>query len=236
MTKDHDKSEAAPSDRRAWRPMRPYRGRRRFDIVDPIVEPLWSGARVIGHTHVNADGEVDVALIEDLGADVAPELPDLASTFGRSVMAVSSVIDLVLTSEVSLRGIGAAAITDVTSNGTGMLLRNNVEMDVRAPVPDKSEHAPEPVTGLVAVDLLEIDGTSLLDVPLLERKRLLESVIDQNDLIRVSIHARPPFDSWVVTWKSLGLRGAMLKAANSHYRLGGDSIEWRTIESVSRRG
>lgn len=232
---DRNETESAPEDRRAWGPMRPYSGRRRFDIVDPIVEPLWSGARVIGHTCVNAEGEIDVAVIEDLGADVAPELPDVAAAFGRSVMAMSAIVDLVITTEVGLDGIGAAAIPEVSANATSMLIRNTADFDVRPPVVAEGDDAPDPVTGFVAVDLLELDGTSLLDVPLLERKRLLESVIAQSDLIRVSIHARPPHEPWVATWKSLGLRGAMLKAANSRYRPGGDTIEWRIVESVNRR-
>ena len=236
MAVNRDETDAAPDDRRAWRSMRPYRGRRRFDIVDPVVEPLWSGARVIGHTHVGSGGDVAVALIEDLGADVAPELPEVAAAFGQSVMAVNAIVDAVITTEVSLKGIGAAAIPDVTTTSMGMLLRNKADIDVRHPITDVESEALDRVTGIVALDLLEVDGTSLLDVPLLERKRLLESVIEQSDLIRVSIHARLPFEPWVATWKSLGLRGAMLKAANSRYRPGADSIEWRPVESVARRG
>ena len=235
MAETMSETEAAPDDRREWRPMRPYSGRRRFDIVDPIVEPLWSGARVIGHTRVGDDGEVSAELIEDLGADVGTELPELAAEFGRCVMAMDAIVDAVLTAEVSLNGIGAAAIPEVTSGSKGMLLRNKADIDIRPPEPDEDEEAAEPVVGIVAVDLLAVDRTSLLDVPLLERKRLLESVIAQSELVRVSIHARPPYEPWVATWKSVGLRGAMLKAANSRYSPGGDSIEWRAVETLNRR-
>ena len=40
----------------------------------------------------------------------------------------------------------------------------------------------------VATDLLWLDGESLLDVPLLERRRLLEGVLDQSYLVRRSRH------------------------------------------------
>ena len=45
----------------------------------------------------------------------------------------------------------------------------------------------------VVVDLLWLDGTSLLDVPLLERRRLLESVVVESDLVRRR-HVRPSAD------------------------------------------
>ncbi len=114
-------------------------------------------------------------------------------------------------------------------------MRNNADLDVVARArsdPDDAER--DPVDGFVAFDLLRIDGTSLLDVPLLERKRLLESIVDQSELVRVSAHVRPPIDTWIGTWKAMGLRGGILKAANSRYLPGEDSIEWRLVERVGR--
>jgi ATP-dependent DNA ligase len=113
------------------------------------------------------------------------------------------------------------------------LVRSRVDLDVRARGPDQGLAAEE--EGLVAVDLLRVDGVPLLEVPLLERKRLLESVVHPDDRILVSMHVRPPIETWVATWKSIGMRGGMLKAANSRYLPGDDSIEWRVIRDVSRR-
>jgi hypothetical protein len=215
--------------------MRPYRGRRTFDIVDPIVEPLWSGARVLAHVHVGASSDdAQVALIEILGADLAPELPSLRTALGRAVVAHDAVVDGVVTRQVGLNGIGAAAIPEVRASATGLLMRNDAQLDVVPRVPAGSDEDRDALDGFVAFDLLRIDGTSLLDVPLLERKRLLESVVDQDELVRVSAHVRPPIDTWIGTWKAMGLRGGILKAANSRYHPGTDSIEWRLVERVGR--
>ena len=216
--------------------MRPYRGRRRFDIKDPIAEPLWSGARVLAHVTSTPDAEppARVTLIEELGADVSPELPELTAAMARSLLVRDAIVDGVITRQVGLDGVGAAPIPEVRGSTTSLLMRNNVDLDV---VPRGSDGAPdsgELQDGFVAFDLLRIDGTSLLDVPLLERKRLLESVVAQDALLRVSAHVRPPIDTWVGTWKAMGLRGGILKAANSRYRPGDDTIEWRIVERVGR--
>lgn len=214
--------------------MRPYRGRRTFDVRDPIVEPLWSGVRVLAHVTSEVDGTspASVALIEEMGADVAPELPALAAAITASVMTIDAVIDGVISRQVGLDGVGAAPIPEMASR-PGMFMRNRADMDVvaRGAITELST-APD---GFIAFDLLRVDGTLLLDVPLLERKRLLESVINPGPLVRISPHVRPPIESWIATWKAMGLRGGILKAANSRYVPGQDSIEWRIVEQLGRR-
>jgi ATP-dependent DNA ligase len=211
--------------------MRPYGGRRSFDIVDPVLEPFWTGTRVIAdvRTPSTASQEPLVRLIEELGADVAPELPDLARAIGRSVMAIDAIVDGVVSRQVGLDGIGAAPITELSDRRA--LVRGRVDLDVHARGPGLDAAVEE---GFAAVDLLRLDGTSLLDVPLLERKRLLESVIRPDGRVIVSVHVRPPIETWVATWKAMGLRGGMLKASNSRYSPGEHSIEWRVVDRVSR--
>lgn len=234
---DHEPSPP-PEDPLQWAPMRAYDGRRSFAIKDPIVEPLWSGTRVLAHVMItpDADPPATVHLIEPLGADVAPELPELTRALGTGVLALDAIIDGVITRELTLDGVGAAAIPEIRSRPTEMFVRSSLDFDVqpRGMVEERAAEA-DPVDGFVAVDLLRLDGTSLLDVPLLERKRLLESVIDPGPLLRISEHVRPPADPWVATWKSMGLAGGIMKAANSRYHPSDDTIEWRLLKRLSRR-
>ena len=113
----------------------------------------------------------------------------------------------------------------------GALMSRDVGIEVRRPAAD-ADLTPE---AFVAVDLLRLDGQSLLDVPLLERKRLLESVLEQGPLVRVSVMCRPPIDGWVASWQGAGLRGAMMKSANGRYIPGDRTPEWRTITKVAAR-
>ncbi len=218
--------------------MRAYRGRRSFKVKDALVEPLWSGTRVLAHVTVDPDGEppATVALIEESGLELAGELPELARTIGAGVLALDAIVDGVITRQLTLDGVGAAAIPEIRSRPTEMFVRSRLDFDVQArgPIEEQAAEA-DPVDGFVAVDLLRLDGTVLLDIPLLERKRLLESIISPGPLLRTSGHVRPPHDPWVATWKSMGLRGGMLKAANSRYHPNDDTVEWQVVERLNKR-
>ena len=232
--------ESAPvlDDPLGWAPMRAYRGRRTFEISDPLLEPLWSGTRALAHLAVEPEKAppLTVALIEATGADVAPGLPLLTAALGDALMARDAIVDGVISRQVMLDGLGAAAIPEVHARATQMFARNGIDFDVKARnVTDQFDTEAERIDGFVAVDLLALDGIDLLDVPLLERKRLLESILAPGPLVRLSGHVRPPIDGWIATWKALGLRGGILKAANSRYHPNDDTIEWRIVERLGRR-
>jgi ATP-dependent DNA ligase len=212
--------------------MRPYVGRARPEIRDPIVEPLWSGLRVLAHVGPRAaDGtERTVGLFVDGTADVAAELPRIVAQVAAAVDAFEAVVDGIVTRQVGLGGVGAAPVAEVRASAPGILMRNAADIDV---VPRGVTSEAE-ADGFVAVDLLSVDGTDLLDVPLLERKRLLESVVREAERVRLSVVARPPIEPWIATWKALGLRGGLLKASNSQYEPGERSVEWRIVERVGR--
>jgi hypothetical protein len=87
---------------------------------------------------------------------------------------------------------------------------------------------------LVAVDLLWLDDEALLDVPLLERKRILESVLPESHLIRRGIHVRPPVDTWLGSWRTFGFSRLAYKGANSRYVPGEKNQHWALAE-IPRR-
>jgi bifunctional non-homologous end joining protein LigD len=228
----------APDDPRDWAPMRAYRGRRSLAVKDPVVEPLWSGTRVLAYVSVDPEAEppATVELITEDGLELAEELPLLASAIAGGVLALDAIVDGVITRQVALDGVGAAVVPEIHSRPTEMFVRSNLDFDVKARgITEQRAAEADPVDGFMAVDLLRVDGVVLLDVPLLERKRLLESVVAPGRLLRVSPYVRPPHDPWIATWKSMGLRGGLLKAANSRYHPNDDTIEWQVVERLNSR-
>ena len=175
-------------------------------------------------------GDRPIRLIAD-GVDLTAELTDVAASVRDAVDTFDAVVDGVVTRQVGLRGVGAASIVEVRSSATGMLMRNSADIDVR---PRGVEIEPEADEGFVAVDLLAIDGTDLLDVPLLERKRVLDSIVPPDQLIRAGPYVREPLGSWIDSWRAQGFRAMTFKSANSRYRPGETSAEW-TLADMPRR-
>ena len=229
-----DRAPAVPENPLDWRPQQPMPARRALEIRDPIVEPLWSGTRVIAHLDHGWEAGVGpasgVRMIDSFGVDLAAEAPELAEAFRSAVRAEDAIFDGILTDQATRSGAGAAIVTEARVSMMRMLTTQDTGVEVAR----RDEHA-DPREAFVAFDLLRLDGESLLDLPLLERKRLLESVLDQSELVRVSVHARPPVEGWVASWKAAGLKGAMLKGANSRYVPGGLCVAWRAVTRVAGR-
>ena len=193
-------------------------------IVDPIIEPFWSGTRILVGFRAGAGGRpADLSLFDALGDEVEVEEPDIESALRESIAADDAIVDGILTDQALRGGSGAAPILE---SNRKLIWSKGIDAVRRDPYPN-------PVVAFVGVDLLRVDGQSLLDVPLLERKRLLESVLIPGERVRLSAFVRPPLDPWLFSWKASGFRGVMLKSSNSRYEQGG-SIQWRKVTEIGR--
>jgi bifunctional non-homologous end joining protein LigD len=94
----------------------------------------------------------------------------------------------------------------------------------------------KPRTIFAAFDLLEVDGTSLLQVPLLERKRHLESVLKPSPNVRLTAFRSRDLRAWRETLLEQGFRRAVLKQWNSPYSPGSTPDTWLVIEKIREAG
>jgi hypothetical protein len=223
------------ADPREWRPQT-VKSSRYAEVVDPILEPLWSGVRVLVHftesEHEDEWGQVVV--VDEYGDDATFDAPQAVDQLRRAIRARSAVIDGIMTREATAGGENVAVGLFPTINPLRKFFLGGsaAESDVKyAPRGPRKEGPP----AFVAVDLLSIDGQNLFDVALLERKRLLESLIEESELVRVSPWVRPPVRTWFNTWRSAGLRGLIMKGSNSRYRPGEETSEWALVERMPRR-
>jgi ATP-dependent DNA ligase len=199
-------------------------------IDDAIVEPAWPGVRVIA-----AVSSGRATLWEE--GEPIDELPDVADALARATGAAAdaAIFEGYLTKQVLSKSVGVGPFPDEypTAKGqiTTMLIgeRRSRAAEVaklrEAELADRRFDEDEAIN-LVIVDLLWLEGEWLFDVPLLERKRVLESIVDPGELVRCGPFVRPPIDSWIASWRAQGFRGMTFKAANSRYRPGKDSEEW----------
>ena len=84
-----------------------------------------------------------------------------------------------------------------------------------------------------AFDLLEVDGESLLNVPLLERRRHLEAVLAPSVNVRLTPYVSRGLRSWRDTLATQGFRRVVLKNWNSTYSPGKENKDWLVVEKLN---
>ncbi len=223
-----------------WRPQRPGR-RGPGDIVDALVEPEWGGARVVAALTIN-----EAAIYRDGRQVAVPEemLQALLDGFG----AMDAIVEGHLTTAALRTGEGAFPVPSKIERPPILvprLFRPSVKDDSYVLGRDHEAGAAkdEPVTidalargephVFVATDLLWLDGQPLGDVPLLERKRLLEAILTESYLARVTTFVRSSAIMTLVSWGTLGFSEISYRASNSRYLAGEANPDWAIAKAPS---
>jgi ATP-dependent DNA ligase len=217
----------------AWQPQRPGK-RSAKDIVDAIVEPDWGGMRVVASLTTD-----EAALFRNGGEVASPE--ELLQALLDGFRAVDAVVEGHLTTSALRSGEGMFPPSQKVERPPILVpraIRKDVKDDpyVHAREYEAAAARLEPLVlealergerhAFVATDLLWVDGQPLLEVPLLERRRILDGVIDESYLVRNSPFVRPSAVLTLVTWGSLGFRELSYRAANSRYLAGSENEDW----------
>lgn len=239
------------ADAEAWRPagFGPGRGR---DIADPIVEPVWEGRRVLVHLT-----GAELRIVDAQGATVAggaapsaseglepaagreTELEAIVGALRTAIRASEAILDGVLTLQAtqSDEGVFPGEVEVPTAGELAAQLffgrrqgrANHAAGRARGRAPGRTPGSAGDRLAFVAIDLLAVDGEPLLDIPLLERKRLLESVLVEGPLVRRTAYVRLPVEPWLGSWRALGFRALAYKAANSRYEPGRPNPGWAHV-------
>lgn len=209
-----------------------------ISIEDPLVEPAWLGPRVIA-----AVGEGRATLWWE--GEAFDERPEVTAALARATspsVDEGAIFEGYLAKRLAPEGvgteIGVSAVTP-TNAITKMFIGGRRDRAAEFEERRAAERAaltfePDDVVTIVVVDLLWLDGQWLLDVPLLERKRVLESIVPAEQLVRPSPYVREPLGSWIGSWRAQGFRAMSFKAANSRYRPGETAKDW-TLADLPRR-
>lgn len=187
--------------------------------VEWLFEPAWRGERLMARVH---DGVV--SLTDGLGNPAGPEFADAEEVLASAIDADEALVDGVWTSMPFLGENSAARhLADA-------IAEEGLEDELPDPIENEQRRA------FVAIDLVELDGQSLHEVPYLERRRLLTSVVAEDVRVRVSPAVRNPVASWLHAWRANGFTHYVAKHVNSRYHPGEIAEDWLEVSTAERRG
>jgi len=211
----------------SWRQERP--GRRSIrDLGDAIVEPEWGGVCVA------ACLTTDTASLWRGGIEV-PVPDELPAALVDAFRAVDAVVEGHLTTVPLQSSEGALPAPPSVERAPLLVprgLRKGVKDDPTVAARDHELRVAAAEAGVrdalergerhafVATDLLWLDGQSLVDVPLLERKRHLETILEPSHLVRVTPFVQPSASLTLVTWGTLGFSELTYRTTNGRYMAG----------------
>jgi bifunctional non-homologous end joining protein LigD len=179
--------------------------------VEWLFEPLWPGTRMLARV-----GAGRVQLTDELGEPIADagDTADAPQIVAGAILAREALVDGVWTAQPFV-GDGSPArawAETIAVEGLAGQLPDPLETERRR--------------AFVAVDLVEIDGEPLHDVPFQERRRVLESVVDEGIQVRLSPVVKHPLAGWMVCWRANGFTHYVAKHMNSRYRPGERTEDW----------
>jgi len=82
----------------------------------------------------------------------------------------------------------------------------------------------------VVFDILHKDGKDLIDLPLMERKKILRETVKESKEVLISVYVLENGIKFFEEVKKLGLEGVVAKRINSTYQIGKRSKDWLKIK------
>ena len=180
-----------------------------FDSDQHLFEPSWGGMRaLVSIGPADQAGGGAVRIVDAEGVERTATLPELAGTAVR-VTARSAILD------------GELVVVDSDGRADAAALQRRLDGGSGRPV------------AFLAFDLLHLDGSSLLGLPLVKRRELLRRTLRPGDEVvavpAIATEGRALFDAIV----DQGLAGMMARQRQGPYLPGIRSRLWRFIPAVA---
>ena len=183
-------------------------------------EPYWVGDRLVATLD---DGAVRLTNLR--GDPVDDFYRELAELLPSSIDADRVVLDGIWTVQPFL--------------GPGSMAERWSEA-IAGQVGELPEEGPDPAEletrrAYVVIDVVELEGEFLGDLPYQERRRLLNGLVSEGVRLRVTPSVKLPLGSWFHAWRENGFTKAVAKHVNSRYEPGTTSQDWIVVNIEPER-
>ena len=196
-------------------PMLATDGGKAFDDPSWLFEIKWDGVRAVATVvRPGTGGDGATTLISRNNNDISPAYPELAPLWER-VLARNAVLD------------GEIVALDAEGKPSFQLLQHRMHSRDATIVARAAKRTP---VQYVVFDVLAADGETLCDRPLVERQALLRELLVPGGPFVLSTGI---LGSGIATFQAAeaqGLEGVIAKKADSVYRPGKRSRDWRKLK------
>ena len=177
---------------------------------DYIFEPELGGIRIL--CHVNNK----LQFFNQAEKNVTEQFPELL--FREAINAKSCVLD------------GEIVVYNEQNNPDFQLLQERNQLISSLAI---RMHVTQQPATYVVFDILEKSGKSLLQKPLHERKKILETTVKNANNIQIISYVKNGNNLWKEILQR-NLKGVIAKEINSIYAAGKKSSSWRRIKNLSK--
>jgi bifunctional non-homologous end joining protein LigD len=193
---------------RKFLPMLAFRSQP-FDSQDFLFEIKYDGTRTICYFE-----EKNTEFINRRGKEFSYRYPEIKEALKKAVKAKEAVLD----GEI-------VVLENGKPNFWKLAEREHVDNKFRTELLSKLM----PATYII-FDILFLNGKELTNLPLLERKRILEKTIEENERIKIAEYKIGSGKELFEFAKKNGLEGIMAKKIDSIYEMGKRSKNWLKIK------
>lgn len=193
------------------KPMLAEGGHEPFDDDEWTFEPKLDGVRALAY--ISTDG---TRLVSRTGRDQSASYPELAN-LATYVNAVNAVLD------------GEIVALDESGQPSFWLLQQRINLS--SPTDIERVRKTIPVHFYV-FDILWLDGRSLCEAPLSERRRMVRELVTESGPIGFAYSVDGDGKAFFQAAKDLGLEGIIAKKLDGIYEPGKRSRHWRKIKAM----
>jgi DNA ligase D-like protein (predicted ligase)/DNA ligase D-like protein (predicted 3'-phosphoesterase) len=193
--------------RRRYKPMLAKEASKVFTDKDWIFEVKWDGFRALAY--INGELSLRSRNQKEL-IDNFPELQELKQ----------QPKGMVLDGEIIILNKGKVDFQALLERGKASSPTDIALKTARSPA------------AYVVFDILEKDGEALLDLPLMERKRILKETVKESERVVLADYVEEKGENYFEAVLQKGLEGVMAKKKNSAYLPGVRSGNWLKIKKL----
>lgn len=193
----------------SFAPMLAEGGWEPFDDDGWWFEPKLDGMRAIVRMATD-----ETRVVSRTGRDVTPTYPELHQVHGL-VNQVNAVLD------------GEILAFDAEGRNSFEALQRRMHLTNEREITRAAKQAP---VALVVFDLLWLDGRATTELPLEQRRELLQTIVEPDHRLQVIAHVQGAGTAFARSARELGLEGMVGKRLGSRYLSGKRSGDWRKIK------